>query len=172
MRVHGSILIPRRIPALRSVERPSNDVTEAGRSLLACLAICLLGNKLVKLRWILTNVLRTVRSKLLPNRDEAYIPLPKLTEYLLSETHAVGRFKAEFFRAHGFDAANWSALEQGLLNIARTEKVVEKTWPPFGEKYVVEGYLASSQSDSIRIRTVWIIEGSDDRPRFVTAYPA
>ena len=42
----------------------------------------------------------------LPNRENAYIPPRKLTEYLLSETHSIGKSKAKFFRAIGFDEEN------------------------------------------------------------------
>ncbi|WP_416223734.1 DUF6883 domain-containing protein [Thermoflexus sp.] len=39
----------------------------------------------------------------LPNAGNAYVPLSKITRYLLSETHSVGRAKARFFRALGFN---------------------------------------------------------------------
>ena len=42
----------------------------------------------------------------LPNRLQAYIPSEKLSAYLLSETHAVGKAKATFFRALGFNETN------------------------------------------------------------------
>jgi len=32
----------------------------------------------------------------LPNKEKAYIPLAKLKDYLLSETHSVGKSKAKF----------------------------------------------------------------------------
>ena len=38
----------------------------------------------------------------LPRSLEAIVPERKLTGYLLSETHPVGRAKAKFFRALGF----------------------------------------------------------------------
>lgn len=43
---------------------------------------------------------------MLPNAEDAYIPWEKLTDYLLSETHAVGKAKARFFRAHGYNENN------------------------------------------------------------------
>src|SRR5262249_40607776 len=39
----------------------------------------------------------------LPNREQAYVPRKKLTDYLLSETHPEGRSKAIFFRGHGYN---------------------------------------------------------------------
>ncbi|HEY4722670.1 MAG TPA: hypothetical protein VII92_12530 [Anaerolineae bacterium] len=58
----------------------------------------------------------------LPDRESAYIPASKLTGYLLSSTHSVGRSKAKFFLALGF-GNDVSALEESLLSIARSEEV-------------------------------------------------
>src|SRR5260221_12841815 len=68
----------------------------------------------------------------LPNCEKSYIPQPKLTNYLLSETHAVGKSKAVFLRAIGFSGNNVSDLEGQLLEIARTEDVVEVKETPYG----------------------------------------
>jgi len=38
----------------------------------------------------------------LPNAEHAIVPGPKITHYLLSETHRDGRHKAAFFRSFGF----------------------------------------------------------------------
>jgi hypothetical protein len=107
----------------------------------------------------------------LPNRYKAYIPLPKLTTSMLSETHAVGKSKAKFFRALGFDETNMDLLERGLITIAQTEPVNETVSTPYGEKYVIEGNLQSPTNLTAKVRTVWIIETGEDSPRFVTAYP-
>ena len=109
---------------------------------------------------------------LLPDRNKAYVPPPKLTEYLLSETHAVGKSKAKFFRAFGFDETNVALLEQGLLSIAQTETVAEVVHSPYGTKYIVDGVLETPSGAFVQVRTVWIIEVDDAGPRLVTAYPA
>jgi hypothetical protein len=109
---------------------------------------------------------------LLPHRDEAYIPRSKLIEYLLSHTHAIGKSKAKFFRALGFDEANVAVLDKGLLAIAQTEAVAEVVRSPYGTKYVVNGFLEAPGGALVRVQTVWIIDIGDTRPRFVTAYPA
>lgn len=107
----------------------------------------------------------------LPNWEKAYVPPQKLTDYLLSETHPVGRLKAQFLRAGGFDEANVDELEQNLLNIARDEDVKEAVSSSYGTKFIIEGMLIAPSRGPVPIRTVWIIEPTDDRPRFVTAYP-
>ena len=107
----------------------------------------------------------------LPNKEKAYVPYNKLTGYLLSTTHTVGRLKAKFFRAMGFDETSVEQLRQGLLTIAHTSQVKESIVSPYGTKYVIDGLLKTPKGPSVYIRTIWIIETGQDRPRFVTAYP-
>ena len=108
----------------------------------------------------------------LPNRLQAYIPSEKLSAYLLSETHAVGKAKAMFFRALGFDETNMHLLEHGLLTLAHSTSVQDVVPSPHGVKYVIEGVLDTPSGTAPRIRTVWILEPGETSLRFVTAYPA
>ena len=107
----------------------------------------------------------------LPNRENAYIPSPKLHDYLLSKTHSVGRWKARFFRALGFDETNVDVLEQHLIAIAHSEDVKNVVSSAHGTKYVVEGSLQTPAGSLVQVWTVWIIDAGQDRPRFVTVYP-
>ncbi len=109
---------------------------------------------------------------MLPNYERAYIPEPKLTKYLLSETHAVGRAKAKYFQSLGYTEANADQLADALLIIAKSEKVRQEVTSHYGTKYVVEGKLVTPRGTTVRIRTVWVVESHDKRPRSVTAYPA
>ncbi|MCB0166071.1 MAG: hypothetical protein KDI79_17690 [Anaerolineae bacterium] len=108
----------------------------------------------------------------LPNNQEAYIPPEKLTNYLLSESHAVGKSKAKFFLLLGFEVTKSRTLEEGLLAIAQTEPVIEMETSSHGTKYIIEGIMNTPSGLSTRTRTVWIIETNQVKPRFVTAYPA
>lgn len=107
----------------------------------------------------------------LPHREKAYIPPSKLTDYLLSETHPIGRSKARFLRAAGFDETNVEMLAQGLMAIAHSEEVEEAVPSPHGMKYAIDGTLQTPTGSAAQIRTVWIIDTGQDRPRFITAYP-
>jgi hypothetical protein len=107
----------------------------------------------------------------LPNGANAYVPREKLVDYLLSETHAVGKSKARFFRGFGFDETNVTQLEQALLTIARRENVRDVNTSSHGVKYVIDGSIQTPNGAIVRIRTVWIIETEQDKPRFVTAHP-
>jgi hypothetical protein len=107
----------------------------------------------------------------LPNREKAYIPLPKLHNYLLSKIHSIGKWKAGFFLSLGFDATKADDLERHLIAIAHSEDVREVMSSTHGTKYVVDGLLQAPDGRSVQMRTVWIIDVGEDRPRFVTAYP-
>lgn len=63
----------------------------------------------------------------LPQREQATIPKEKILNYLLSETHAIGKSKVKFFRLLGYNDLNYKRLIEGLLLIAKTEDVVERT---------------------------------------------
>jgi len=39
----------------------------------------------------------------MPNNDQSIVADSKITDYLLSETHEIGKHKAEFFKRFGFD---------------------------------------------------------------------
>ncbi len=108
----------------------------------------------------------------LPNRLQAYIPSEKLRAYLLSAIHAVGKAKATFFRALGFNETNVDLLEDRLLTLAHNALAPEVVSSPHGVKYVIEGVLETPRGTAPRIRTVWILETGEAAPRFVTAYPA
>ena len=107
----------------------------------------------------------------LPYRKNAYIPKAKLTSYLLSQTHAVGRFKSKYFHALGFDELNVSLLEEALRSIAQSQVVKEVLPTPYGTKYIIDGKIEASSGRVVKLRTVWIIEGEQKRPRFITVYP-
>ena len=107
----------------------------------------------------------------LPNNEEAYVPISKLIDYLLSETHISGKSKSKFFRMFGFNETNLEMLEQGLLAIAKTQDVVEITTSPHGTKYKIDGSLFTPINRFVRVKTVWIVEKDQDIPRFVTAHP-
>jgi hypothetical protein len=107
----------------------------------------------------------------LPNSEKAYVPDQKLKAYLLSETHAIGRAKAKYFRGLGDTESNAEQLADALLAIVKSEEVREKVTTDYGTKYIVDGDILTPGGTGVRLRTVWVIEPHDDRPRFVTAYP-
>lgn len=107
----------------------------------------------------------------LPHRTHVVVSIAKLTEYVLSETHPTGKFKAEFFRNVGFDEDNAARLAKALRKIANSEKVQRVSESVFGSKYIIDGYIEGPNGKKVKVRTVWVIESGQKRPRFVTAYP-
>ncbi len=107
----------------------------------------------------------------LPNSEQAIVPEKKLTEYLLSETHAVGKFKARFFRRLGFDLTNASLLQKEIMNLVQVQDVENIIPSNYGTKYIVKGAIKTPIGESVRIKTVWIIEKNQTQPIFITAYP-
>jgi len=107
----------------------------------------------------------------LPKRQKAYIPPYKLSGYLLSKIHPIGRWKSKLFRALGFDETNADVLEQRLIDIANYENVKESIVSEHGTKYVIDGSLETPSGRIVKVRTIWIIDKGQDSPRFVTAYP-
>ncbi len=108
----------------------------------------------------------------LPGAESAVVPAEKLTGYLLSLAHPVGRSKAVFFRALGYDEANAALLAAGLTAIATGNEVAEVEATEFGAKYAVEGPLVTPSGVTVPLRTVWIVRSGEEAPRFFTAYPS
>ena len=107
----------------------------------------------------------------LPNHENAYIPSHKLSDYLLSRTHPVGRWKASFFRSLGFNEANLELLKECLLEFAHCQDVVDVVHSEYGTKFIIDGSLRTPSKNIVQLRTVWIICSGEGIPYFVTAYP-
>lgn len=76
-----------------------------------------------------------------PNRENVYIPLSKLKDYLLSETHSVGKSKAKLLRSLGFNEMNIDMLMQGLISIAHSGDIKEVLSSPHGVNISLMGCL-------------------------------
>jgi hypothetical protein len=85
----------------------------------------------------------------LPHHEQAFVPPEKLSDYLLSLSHPIGRSKAVFFRALGYDENNTERLVEALLNIARTGDVRDTIETKYGVKYVVLGELTGPGADGV-----------------------
>ncbi len=106
----------------------------------------------------------------LPNTDSAIIPREKLQDYLLSQSHPVGRFKAAFFRSLGYSIDNWDALERDIRSLLSNE-VGNSQETEYGGKFEVRGEICGPTGQRAEIVTVWIVLKGKDFPRFITAYP-
>jgi hypothetical protein len=107
----------------------------------------------------------------IPNAETAVITREKITGYLLSLRHPVGKAKAKFFRAHGYSDENAQILGEDLRRVAALGRVVEEEHTAYGTKYLAEGAILTPRGTTIVIRTVWFAEAEGTPLRFVTAYP-
>jgi len=107
----------------------------------------------------------------LPNAERAIIPSDKLSDYLLSKSHLIGRWKARFFLSIGFSEEKADELKDALMNVAKNGEIKRTIKTDFGVKYVVEGVIWGPSGRRAAIRTIWIAETGQDRPRLITAYP-
>ena len=90
----------------------------------------------------------------LPNLENANVPQAKITDYLLSPTHATGRGKAKFFIRFGFSAETWEVLANALLSHAKEHEVTKLERTPFGTRYVIEGTLETPVKRTPLVRVV------------------
>jgi len=108
----------------------------------------------------------------LPNGENAIVEERKLSDYLLSEMHPVGRAKARYFRKLGFSNKNAKEFKDILLRIANSTPVSQQIDTTYGTKYIIKAEIPASSDKIYTLVTIWIIEKNEENPKFVTAYPA
>jgi hypothetical protein len=106
----------------------------------------------------------------LPKADQVQIDRQKISDYLLSQMHPVGRFKARVFKALGFDHSNPDAFVAEVRRIAAQGEVAEVEEFEFGRKYTVPGELKGPRG-AARVVTVWMQAPGQDDVRLVTVRP-
>jgi hypothetical protein len=106
----------------------------------------------------------------LPKADQVQIDEQKVSEYLLSPMHPVGRFKARVYRALGFEQANLDAFIAEVRRIATEGEVAEVEDFEFGRKYTVPGELKGPHG-ATRVVTVWMQAPGQNDARLVTVRP-
>ncbi len=108
---------------------------------------------------------------MLPNAALAFVEPSKVRDYLLSQSHPVGRFKSVVFMAIGYAQDNWQILRDDLLDLAQSGVASLGQCSPYGQKYEVSGNLIGPNGRAASFRTVWLVRPDDPAPRFVTAFP-
>ena len=107
----------------------------------------------------------------LPNPDRAVIDPSKLSDYLLSAAHPVGRFKAVFFSALGFSQENWRELDSALRAQHLRQEAEPSKKNRHGETFEIHATLEGSSGRGGDVVSIWIVRAGENFPRFVTAYP-
>jgi hypothetical protein len=79
--------------------------------------------------------------------------------------------EGELFFSIGFSEEKADELKDALMNVAKNGEIKSTIKTDFGVKYVVEGVISGPAGRRADIRTIWITETGQDRPRLITAYP-
>ena len=108
---------------------------------------------------------------MLPNALQAEIPVEKIRDYLLSNSHPTGKFKATFFRSLGFTLENHAELTREFRRLVNSADANLADSNDYGQKYVVRGMIRGPNGKEAEIESVWIVLNSTSHPRFITAYP-
>jgi len=107
---------------------------------------------------------------LIPNHGDAQVDAEKLTDYLLSQTHPIGKSKAAWFGILGYNLTDWRLLQSDLAQLASKDAILLSE-TQYGQKYGISGTLIGPNGKSGKVMTVWIIITGQKNPRLVTAYP-
>ena len=82
----------------------------------------------------------------MPDAGRAYVPREKLTDYVLSPGHPVGRHKAWLLARAGFSLANWQELE--TLQMTELEvAVLAREVPEYGLRAGDVGTIVHAYAD-------------------------
>ncbi|MCB9878925.1 MAG: hypothetical protein H6835_15120 [Planctomycetes bacterium] len=107
----------------------------------------------------------------LPDAERAVVDDAKVRDYLLSPSHPVGRFKAQFFARLGYSQDEWESLATDLKRHAFDGESKELDPSPYGRKFETRGRLAGPTGRAADLICIWIILVGTDAPKFVTAFP-
>jgi len=108
----------------------------------------------------------------MPNYEKAIIDPVKLKDYVLSDTHPIGRFKAVLFRQMGHRQRNWGQFVEDIRmqHLSLDAELGEKT--KYGQKYIITGDIKGPSGKVMKLKSIWIILTGEELPRFITIYPA
>ena len=100
--------------------------------------------------------------------NDALIPLPKLTKYLLITKEQDD--KSQFLAQAGFTLTNPEDLILALRQLTQTTEAVLQKNNLYGRFYQVKGILTGPNHQSIGVVTIWL-ERMDGQIQFVTLKP-
>jgi len=108
----------------------------------------------------------------MPNNEQSIVDDKKITEYLLSDSHEIGKHKADFFKRFGFDISDIEVLKVSLIQHSKEREIEHTKNTDYGNKYELKCEIQTPDDRNPCIVTVWLIEHDKLNPTLVTAYPA
>jgi hypothetical protein len=106
----------------------------------------------------------------LPNCNMAIIPIEKLRDYCLSETHPKGKHKAYVFQSVlGLTQAHAELFQAYLSQIVCESEAYLTLEDNYGQRYTID-FEMEHQAKVALIRSAWIIRTHEDFPRLATCF--
>jgi hypothetical protein len=105
----------------------------------------------------------------LPNGDRVIIPIEKLLGYCLNPEHTRGKHKARVFKAVlGITADNVEELEALVRQAALEGEIIQERETDFGREIKLDWTITGT--DSVELRTIWIVPRQSGEPQLVSAF--
>ena len=108
----------------------------------------------------------------IPKNNLSFVADNKITDYLLSDIHEIGKHKADFFKRFGFDISDVDTFKGSLIQHSIDREIEKTKDSDFGVKYELKCEIKTPDKRNPCIVTVWIVENEQEVPKSVTAYPA
>lgn len=106
----------------------------------------------------------------LPNAENVFVDIEKLSGYCLNSDHERGKHKAHlFFSVLGLTSENAEELRDALLEAARNYDAVTGSEDRYGKRYVVD-FTATTTKGRAKVRSTWIIRTHEDFARLTSCY--
>ncbi len=74
----------------------------------------------------------------------------------------MGRFKAGFFEALGYSAADWRRLDADLRHLAASGDLAIGPRIRYGQKYEIRGTLRGPSGRVAHVVTIWIVRPEEE----------
>lgn len=106
----------------------------------------------------------------LPNHENAYVSMEKLTGYCLNEQHPYGKEKAAVFKlALGIERANSVLLKEAILKGLADSTCFAREKDEYGARFTVVMKINNFEKEA-EVTTGWIIRSGEDFPRLTSCY--
>lgn len=101
--------------------------------------------------------------------DDAIIPEPKLTRYLL--VFKPRNDKSQFLAQAGFTLDNWQTLKTAIQQLNQSVEAEEDRTDEYGTFYNVRGEILGVNGINLSVVTIWLERKSDGKFQFITLVP-
>ncbi len=105
-----------------------------------------------------------------PNAENAFVDIRKLTDYCLNPNHEIGKHKAQVFKsALDLTIDDAEKLNNALLFAVKNNEAQVGKFDKFGQRFTVDLELEHNNLKAT-IRSGWIIKTDTDIPSLTTCF--